>query len=160
MFYSDILVFLLRYSSSNKNKPVNKIYAIQYPTTGYWYQEYSLTCKNENIIFPKLFFFLATQRGMRDLVPWPGIEPRPLHWERGVLTTGPWGKPLTVLISFHSFFFSMAVISTALSSNSLIRSSASVILLLIPSCVFFTSVIVVFISVFFLLLLFFKSSLC
>ena len=27
--------------------------------------------------------------GMRDLVPWPGIEPSSLHWECGVLVTGP-----------------------------------------------------------------------
>ena len=30
--------------------------------------------------------------GMWALVPQPGIEPRPLHWEHGVLTTGPPGK--------------------------------------------------------------------
>ena len=30
--------------------------------------------------------------GKCDLVPWPGIEPGPLHWEGGVLTTGPPGK--------------------------------------------------------------------
>ena len=29
-----------------------------------------------------------------DLVPWPGIEPRHLHWEHGVLTAGPPGKSL------------------------------------------------------------------
>ena len=31
---------------------------------------------------------------MWDLVPWPGIEPRPLHWENGVLATGSPGKSL------------------------------------------------------------------
>ena len=30
--------------------------------------------------------------GMWDLVPWPGIEPWPLHWEHGVLATRPPGK--------------------------------------------------------------------
>ena len=30
--------------------------------------------------------------GIWDLVPWPGIEPRPLHWELRVLATGPPGK--------------------------------------------------------------------
>ena len=30
--------------------------------------------------------------GMRDLGPWPGIEPGPLHWELGVLATGPPGR--------------------------------------------------------------------
>ena len=34
----------------------------------------------------------APSCGMWDLVPWPGIEPGPLHWEHGVLTTGPPGK--------------------------------------------------------------------
>ena len=29
---------------------------------------------------------------VRDLVPQPGIEPGPLHWERIVLPTGPPGK--------------------------------------------------------------------
>ena len=29
-----------------------------------------------------------------QLVPWPGIKPRPLHWEHGVLDTGPQGKSL------------------------------------------------------------------
>ena len=27
--------------------------------------------------------------GMRDLVPWPGMEPRPLHWDHRVLATEP-----------------------------------------------------------------------
>ena len=39
-------------------------------------------------------FFLATLRGMWDLVPGPGIEPGPLQWEHRVLTTGPPGKSL------------------------------------------------------------------
>ena len=26
---------------------------------------------------------------MKDLVPWPGIEPKPLHWKCRVLATGP-----------------------------------------------------------------------
>ena len=30
--------------------------------------------------------------GLWDLVPRPGIEPRPLHWELGVLIAGPPGK--------------------------------------------------------------------
>ena len=32
---------------------------------------------------------------MWDRVPWPGIQPRPLHWEHRVLATGPPGKSLT-----------------------------------------------------------------
>ena len=38
---------------------------------------------------------LLFRLGMWDLVPWPGTEPRPLHWEQGVLATGPPGKCLT-----------------------------------------------------------------
>ena len=30
--------------------------------------------------------------GMWDLVPWPGIHSGPLHWEYGVLATGPQAK--------------------------------------------------------------------
>jgi len=30
--------------------------------------------------------------GLRNVVPWPGIEPSPLHWEHVVLATGPPGK--------------------------------------------------------------------
>ena len=32
--------------------------------------------------------------GMRDLFPDQGSNPGPLHWECGVLTTGPPGKSL------------------------------------------------------------------
>ena len=39
----------------------------------------------------------ALSCGMQDLVPWPGIEPGPLHWEHGVLTAGPPGKVLPLL---------------------------------------------------------------
>ena len=31
---------------------------------------------------------------MWDLTPWPVVEPVPLHWKQGVLTTGPPGKSL------------------------------------------------------------------
>ena len=43
--------------------------------------------------------------GMWDPIPWPGIEPRPLHWEHRVLATGPQGKPLSFLFNsdFQSF---------------------------------------------------------
>ena len=50
----------------------------------------------------KLFFYLAAlglscgiwtvSCGMRDPVPWPHIEPRPLRWESGALATAPLGK--------------------------------------------------------------------
>ena len=36
--------------------------------------------------------------GVRDLVPWPSIEPRPLHWEHGALATGPPGKSLSSVL--------------------------------------------------------------
>ena len=45
-----------------------------------------------------LFFFssfLVLQCNTWDLVPWPGIDPSPLHWEHGVLATGSPGKSLS-----------------------------------------------------------------
>ena len=39
---------------------------------------------------------------MWDLVPWPGIKPSSLHWEYGVLATGPPGKfPHFIVINLH-----------------------------------------------------------
>ena len=35
---------------------------------------------------------------MWDLVPWPGMKPRPLHLELRVLAAGPPGKPLAPLL--------------------------------------------------------------
>ena len=44
---------------------------------------------------------------MWDLVPWPGIELVPLHWECRVLATGPPGEsPAFLLFLFLSFFLS------------------------------------------------------
>ena len=45
------------------------------------------------IFFP--FSFLVVQCNTWDLFPWPGIDPSPLHWEHGVLATGPPEKPLS-----------------------------------------------------------------
>ena len=42
-------------------------------------------------------FFLAMPHGI--LFPIPGIEPVPLHWERGVLTPGPPGKSHSLLVN-------------------------------------------------------------
>ena len=36
-------------------------------------------------------------RGLRNVVPWSGIKPRPLHWEHVVLATGPPGKSLVCI---------------------------------------------------------------
>ena len=38
------------------------------------------------------FFFSPRHTACRILVPYPGIEPVPLQWRCGVLTTGPPGK--------------------------------------------------------------------
>ena len=49
----------------------------------------------------KIFTYLGIlglSCSMWDLVPWPGIEPRPLRWEQGVLATGPRGKSPKFLI--------------------------------------------------------------
>ena len=40
--------------------------------------------------------------GMRDLVPWPGIEPGPLHWELGALAAGPPGRSLGLSLNYLS----------------------------------------------------------
>ena len=42
--------------------------------------------------------FLAVPLGLWDLVPRPGIYLDPLHWERGVLPSGPPGSPLGIII--------------------------------------------------------------
>ena len=42
-----------------------------------------------------VFIYLAMPGlscGLWDLVPWPRIEPGPLHWERWILDSGPPGK--------------------------------------------------------------------
>ena len=41
-----------------------------------------------------LFIFWPYPGACRILIPWPGIEPVPLHWKHRVLTTGPPGKSL------------------------------------------------------------------
>ena len=45
---------------------------------------------------PFVFFCFAHCEAYGLLAPWPGIEPRPLHWECRVLTTGPLGKSHTL----------------------------------------------------------------
>ena len=37
---------------------------------------------------------------MWGLVPQPGMEPRPLRWELGILAAGPSGKSLVSLLGF------------------------------------------------------------
>ena len=49
-------------------------------------------------------FFLFFSCGMRDLVPWPGIEPGPPALGAGVLTTGPAGKSQQHLLNKVPFF--------------------------------------------------------
>lgn len=55
----------------------------------------------------------------RDLVPQPGIEPRTLHWECGVLATGPPGKSLSLLLwdAFLSSFCKMCPMGSPLSKR-------------------------------------------
>ena len=40
----------------------------------------------------KSFFFFFFLAACGISVPWPGVDPCPLHWKHGVLTTGPPGK--------------------------------------------------------------------
>ena len=48
---------------------------------------------------------LSLSYSMWDLVPPPGIKPRPLHWVQGDLATGPPGKSLenSVLLLIFSY---------------------------------------------------------
>ena len=48
-------------------------------------------CLNFILINLDFFFFFCHTMRHADL-PQPGIKPVPLHWEQGVLTTGPPGK--------------------------------------------------------------------
>ena len=77
-------------------------------TVGYIYSN-ALYCSNmpfEWLSYPTWPQFLlciylpvpGLSCGIWDLVPWPGSNPGPLHWEHRVLTTGPPGKSL-----FRSF---------------------------------------------------------
>ena len=44
--------------------------------------------------------------GMRDLVPWPGIKPRPHAWEcRALATESPGKSNLCLLVNFPATFF-------------------------------------------------------
>ena len=47
------------------------------------------------LIFFFFLSFLVVQCNTWDLSLWPGIDPSPLHWEHGVLATGPPGKSLS-----------------------------------------------------------------
>ena len=52
----------------------------------------------------KIIFIYLTVPGLSccvwDLVPWPGIEPRPLYWEHRDLISGPSGKSYSPLLSY------------------------------------------------------------
>ena len=63
---------------------------------------------------PLIFLYLAVPSlscGVQDLsvatcgiqFPDPGSNPGPLHWERGVLATGPLGKPKTKILRSQDF---------------------------------------------------------
>ena len=64
------------------------------------------------LFFKHLFTYLAVPGlswgiwtlscSVRDLVPWPGIEPGPLHWEHGVLPTGPPEKSRGLCLNPHA----------------------------------------------------------
>ena len=60
----------------------------------------------------------------RDLVPWPGIKPGPLHWDRAVLATGPLTSPVSALsLTFSSLIPCLSVNPTlTLGSRSLFLS--------------------------------------
>ena len=47
---------------------------------------------------------------MWDLVPWAGIKPGSLHWECGVLVTGPLGKSLQCSFFKYQNFYSNSIL--------------------------------------------------
>ena len=51
-----------------------------------------LSCDTLDLQLPHSVSFINSC-GMQDLVPWPASNLGPLHWECGVSTTGPPGKP-------------------------------------------------------------------
>ena len=67
----------------------------------------TVTCLSEHwaagILLDHVFLWThGTQTlscGKWDLVPQPEINPGPLHWEHGVLVTGPPGKPLRACLA-------------------------------------------------------------
>ena len=65
-----------------------------------------LSCSTQDLLVAACELLVAAC--MRDLVPHPGIEPGPLHWEHRSLPIGPPGKSLTknFLRQFHIVNFS------------------------------------------------------
>ena len=62
---------------------------------------YHIHTKSCKYMKSKIFIYLGVlclSCGMWGLVPQPGIEPGPLHWEQGVLAIGPPGKSPKFLI--------------------------------------------------------------
>ena len=57
-----------------------------FPVTNPLNSIYKLGHQVEILLF--FLFFCLHPTAWRILVPWPGIEPGPCHWKRGVLTTG------------------------------------------------------------------------
>ena len=56
----------------------------------------------------KFIYYLAVPGlswSLWDLASWPGIELGPLHWELGVLATGPPGKSLNILFCYIFTYF-------------------------------------------------------
>ena len=63
------------------------------PKTHLNYSRYSYFKSKGKLLFKKCLFIYFSAAGLScsiwDLVPRPGIESGPLHWERGILATGP-----------------------------------------------------------------------
>ena len=59
------------------------------------------------LAFLNLMFIYVSASGlgcsMWDLVPWPGLNPGPLHWKHGVTATGPPGKSHRLLASTKTY---------------------------------------------------------
>ena len=71
-------------------------------------------CKRWLLYFFKILIYLAALGlccGMWDLVPWPVIEPKSLHWKYRFSATGTPGK-VTMLGFFKAFFMSISHLPT------------------------------------------------
>ena len=79
-----------------------------------------------------------------DLVPWPGMEPGPLHWEPGILATGPPGKPPNVIFLFQNSFQDTTLCSAVMSLQVPLGRDSFLDLFLMVSAIFFSLMCTIF----------------
>ena len=68
-----------------------------------------------SFLFSFFFFFLAVPRGLWDLSsPQPGLKPRPRKWKHQVLTNGPLGNFLSVILNRAPFSLLRVLVTSQL----------------------------------------------